>query len=45
MGFTINGYLALLHTFEQAGLCARYGAVDFVGKQHVGDHRARSKRK
>ena len=34
-----------LHAFKQAGLCTWYGAVDFVGQQHVGDDGTRSKGK
>ena len=35
----IDRHLRLGHGFEQRGLGARRGAIDFVGKQHMGEHR------
>ena len=40
MRHTVNGYLPLRHCFKQAGLRAWRGAVDFVGKDHIGKQRA-----
>ena len=38
----LDGDLALLHRLEQRGLRLRRRAVDLVGQQHVGEHRARA---
>ena len=43
MGFTVDGHLAFLHAFEQAGLGAGYGAVYLICQQNVGDNRSRMK--
>ena len=36
----VDGRLALFHGFQQRGLRARNGAVDLIGQQDVGVHRA-----
>jgi hypothetical protein len=38
--FALDAHLRLAHRFEQRRLRARRGAVDFVGEQNVGEHRA-----
>ena len=40
VGVAVERYAALLHHFEQGGLGFGRGAVDFVGEQQVGEHRA-----
>ena len=40
VGFVAEGDLPLLHCFEEGGLDFRGGAVDFVGKDDVGEDRA-----
>ncbi len=37
---TLDGDLFFFHRLEQGALCARAGAVDLVGQQHLGKHRA-----
>ncbi|KFF32555.1 hypothetical protein G039_0333980 [Pseudomonas aeruginosa VRFPA01] len=39
-GAAFQGHLALLHHFQQGGLGLGRGAVDLVGQQQVGEHRA-----
>jgi len=36
----VHGDGALLHRFEQRGLCLRGGAVDLVREHQIGKHRA-----
>src|ERR1700747_421219 len=36
----VNGELRFVHGFEKCGLRARGGAINFVGKDHVGENRA-----
>jgi hypothetical protein len=43
MRFAVDGDLRFIHGFEQCGLRARRGAVDFVSKDHVGEERAWTK--
>src|SRR5206468_2376316 len=45
MSFPIDGDLRFVHGFEQGGLRARRGAVDFVGQNDVGKKRAGTKLK
>ena len=40
MGGSVQGYLLLGHRFQQCALGARRCAVDLVGQQHLGEHRA-----
>ena len=42
VGVAVERYAALLHYFEQGGLGFGRGAVDFVGEQQMGKHRALS---
>ena len=42
MRLAVDGDLALLHRLQQRGLRLRRRAVDLVGEQHVGEHRARA---
>ena len=43
MSFSIHGDLRFVHGFKKRGLCARRGAVDFVGEDHVGENRPGAK--
>src|ERR1051325_9405851 len=36
---SIDGYLMLVHSFEQCRLCLRSSTVDFISQQHVGKNR------
>ena len=40
MGAAVQGHLLLGHRLQQRALGARRGAVDLVGQQHLGEHRA-----
>ena len=40
MGLSIQSDLLLGHCLQQCALRARWRAVDLVGQQHVGEHRA-----
>ena len=40
VGAALHRHATLLHGFEQRGLRLGRRAVDFVGQQHVGEHRA-----
>jgi hypothetical protein len=39
-GFAFHRHLLFFHRFEQRALRLGAGAVDFVGQQHLGKHRA-----
>ena len=43
MRMAVDGYLAFVHGFEQGRLRLGRGAVDLIGQQHIGEHRARLK--
>ena len=42
-GFAVDGDLRFVHGFEQRGLRARRGAIDFVGENDVGENRSGAK--
>ena len=39
-GLALDGHLALFHRLEQGALRLGAGAVDFIGQQHLREHRA-----
>ena len=43
IGFAFGADLALFHGFKQRALCLGAGAVDFIGQQHLREHRPRVK--
>src|SRR5512133_2899810 len=43
MRMTRRGYRVLLHRLQESGLRLRWGAVDLVGQDHMGEDRAFSK--
>ena len=42
MSFSVHGNLRFVHGFEQRGLRARRGAIDFIGENDIREERART---